>query len=318
MSTGGDKFMNMKQLETFYWIDRLGSFSAAADRVFATQSTVSMRIQELEDSFGVKLFDRSQRTAKLTSKGKELVPYVKQLIELTSEMQQLLMPKEGLSGLIRLGVVEVIATTWLTDFIKHLRNKYPQVKLEIEVGLANELNEKLLNGDLDLIFSMGRAPGNTYAMESLGTVALDWMCAPELLGKKSKATIDIFNEQPLILLNKNSFHYKTIQVWMKENEVKSKSVIECNSMSAIAALLKAGIGVSLLPGSCFSRELSESALKIFKIGKEFKPAESFAMYISDSPNPIAQAVAEIGAEISRCFDDGAEDLLKNKPELARV
>lgn len=302
--------MNIKQLETFYWIDRLGSFSAAADHIFATQSTVSMRIQELEDSFGVKLFDRSQRTAKLTSKGKELVPYVRQLIELTSEMQQLLSPKDGLSGLIRLGVVEVIASTWLTDFIKHLRIKYPQIKLEIEIGLANELSEKLSNGDLDLIFSMGRAPGSTYAMESLGVVALNWMCSPELLGKRSKATIDIFNEQPLILLNKKSFHYKSIQAWMKENEVKSKSVIECNSMSAIATLLKAGIGVSLLPSSCFLRDLQESSLKIFKIGNDFKPAESFAMYISDSPNPIAQAVAEVGAEISKQFDDGSQAIQK--------
>ena len=53
--------MNIKQLETFYWIERLGSFSAAADKVFATQSTVSMRIHELEESLGVKLFDRTQQ-----------------------------------------------------------------------------------------------------------------------------------------------------------------------------------------------------------------------------------------------------------------
>ena len=58
--------MNMKQLETFYWVERLGSFSAAAERVHATQSTISMRIQELEQSLGVKLFDLSHRMARLT------------------------------------------------------------------------------------------------------------------------------------------------------------------------------------------------------------------------------------------------------------
>ena len=76
--------MNMKQLETFYWVERLGSFSAAAERVHATQSTISMRIQELEQSLGVRLFDRSHRMARLTAKGRELLPYVRQMVELTS------------------------------------------------------------------------------------------------------------------------------------------------------------------------------------------------------------------------------------------
>ena len=55
--------MNLKQIETFYWAAKLGSFTAAAERLSATQSTVSMRIQELERDFGVALFDRRLRAA---------------------------------------------------------------------------------------------------------------------------------------------------------------------------------------------------------------------------------------------------------------
>jgi DNA-binding transcriptional LysR family regulator len=63
--------MNLRQVETFYWAAKLGSFSAAAERMNATQSTVSMRIQEIERDLGVALFDRVQRTARLTPKGRE-------------------------------------------------------------------------------------------------------------------------------------------------------------------------------------------------------------------------------------------------------
>ena len=58
--------MNFKKLETFYWAAKLGSFTAAAERMNATQSTVSMRIQELERELAVVLFDRSQRKARVT------------------------------------------------------------------------------------------------------------------------------------------------------------------------------------------------------------------------------------------------------------
>lgn len=301
--------MNIKQLETFYWIERLGSFSAAADKVFATQSTVSMRIHELEDSLGVKLFDRTQRTAKLTSKGKELVPYVRQLIELTSEMQEILMPKAALSGLIRVGVIEVFALTWLPDFIKHLRAKFPLVRLELSVGLANELNQKMVNGDLDLIFSMGRAPSSVYEMESLGSVTFDWVIAPQLNNKK--LTLEIFKEQPLIILNKNSFHFTFMQEWMRENKIHPKSIIECNSMTAIAILVKAGVGISLIPMSCYPNELADGSLVVIKLAKETQPIEVCAMYIGNSPNPIAQAVAGVGAEVSKIFNDEKKNVKKS-------
>ena len=53
--------MNLRQVETFYWAARLGSFAQAAHRLNATQSAISMRIQELEARIGIALFDRSQR-----------------------------------------------------------------------------------------------------------------------------------------------------------------------------------------------------------------------------------------------------------------
>ena len=301
--------MNIKQLETFYWIERLGSFSAAADKVFATQSTVSMRIHELEESLGVKLFDRTQRTAKLTSKGKELVPYVRQLIELTSEMQEVLMPKAALSGLIRVGVIEVVALTWLPEFIKHLRAKFPLIRLELSVGLANELNQKMANGDLDLIFTMGRAPSLVYETVSLGSITFDWVIAPQL--KNKKLPLEIFKEQPLIILNKNSFHFTFMQKWMRENKIHPKSIIECNSMTVIAILVKAGLGISLIPMSCYPNEFADGSLLVIKLAKELQPIEACAIYMGNSPNPIAQAVAEVGAEVSKIFNDEKKNVNKN-------
>ena len=75
---------NLKQLETFYWAAKLGSFTAAAERLNYTQSTVSMRIHDLEQNLGVSLFDRSQRTARITSKGRDLLKHAEELLNLSA------------------------------------------------------------------------------------------------------------------------------------------------------------------------------------------------------------------------------------------
>ena len=99
--------MNIKQLETFVWIVRLGSFAAAADRLYTTQSAVSMRIRELEQDIGIGLFDRTHHKARLTAKGKELLGYAEQLITLESEIRHRIGDPKTLAGVARVGVAEI-------------------------------------------------------------------------------------------------------------------------------------------------------------------------------------------------------------------
>src|SRR6478672_8107941 len=98
------------------------------------------------------LLDRApgklHRRGRLTPKGKELVFYVERLLELTNEMQQRITPSDSVTGLVRVGVVEIIAYTWLPQFIRALRVTYPNVALELEIALTAELVEKLVDGSL--------------------------------------------------------------------------------------------------------------------------------------------------------------------------
>ena len=80
--------MNLKHLETFAWIARLGSFSAAAERLGTSQPAVSMRIAELERTLGTKLFDRAGRSARITPKGRELIDYAERILSLASVIKR--------------------------------------------------------------------------------------------------------------------------------------------------------------------------------------------------------------------------------------
>lgn len=291
--------MNMKQLETFYWVERLGSFSAAAERVHATQSTISMRIQELEQSLGVKLFDRAHRMARLTPKGKELLPYVRQLVEITGEIQQRVTPSESVSGVIKVGVVEIVASTWLPRFIRELQERHPNVSLELEIALSFDLIEKLRNGSLDMVLSAGKPPGSNYVCEPLGTIQLEWMASPSLgIPDKVISPRDL-HPWPFVTLNRQSVHHARIEAWMKQNDLRARRIIECNSMTVAATIVIAGVGVSLLPPASYRRELQEGLLRILRTSRALPPVEVFAMYAEDEYQPLAPLVTRLAVEVSR-------------------
>ena len=290
--------MNIKNLETFYWIARLGSFTAAAKRVVATQSTVSMRIRELEHSLGVRLFDRSHRTSRLTPKGKELLSYVERLIELTSEIQQRMTPAGAISGVIRVGVVEIIAYTWLPHFITTLRDNYPNVTLELEIALTVELVEKLRSGALDVIFALGRPPSGDYICESLGSIQLEWMANPTLGIPKRTVAPKELERWPFITLNRLSYHHATVQGWMKKNQVRGRKVIVCNSMTVAATLVAAGIGIGLLPPVCYRAEMKNGKLQIVHTTGRMSPVEFSAMYPVGEFQPLAPLVTELALRVS--------------------
>lgn len=288
----------MKQLETFYWVERLGSFSAVAERMHATQSTISMRIQELEQSLGVKLFDRSHRLARLTPKGKELLPYVRQIVEITGEIQQRITPSDALSGVIKVGVVEIVASAWLPKFIREVQERYPKVSLELEIALSYDLIEKLRNGSLDVIFSAGKPPVGNYVCEPLGAMRLEWMASPSLGIPDEVISARDLREWPFVTLNRNSIHHARIAAWMKQNELRPRRVIECNSMTVAATLVIAGVGVTLLPPATYRRELDEGVLRILRTPVGMPPVEVFAMYAEDEFQPLAPLVTRFAVEVA--------------------
>jgi len=82
-------------------------------------------------------------------------------------------------------------------------------------------------------------------------------------------------------------------------------------MTVIAILVKAGVGISLIPMSCYPVEFADGSLVIIKLAKEPLPIEACAIYIGNSPNPIAKAVAGVGAEVSKIFNDEKKNVNKN-------
>ena len=134
--------VSLYHLETLLWIDRLGTFSAAAERLNTTQPAVSARMRELEQRLGTRLFRRDGRTMSLTAAGRKLVRDCDPLLR---DMQIALLGSGGFaeaSGVVRIGAGEIAAASCLPDFVADLKADMPNVGLEIEIDLtANRIGQ---------------------------------------------------------------------------------------------------------------------------------------------------------------------------------
>src|SRR5262249_12148555 len=98
--------MSIRQLRTLVAVADGGSFNVAAQRLYMTQSAVSMQMKALDLDMRTKLFDRTSRPPVLNSSGWRLVDEARQIIERYDALRRLATaPTAGLSGSVRLGVV---------------------------------------------------------------------------------------------------------------------------------------------------------------------------------------------------------------------
>lgn len=253
--------MNLRQLESFLTIAELGSFAAAADRLCVTQSTISARIQELEQNLGVDLFDRSQRTARLTLKGRELITYAEQIVALTAEIRRRVGSKETIEGVIRVGVAELVAISWLPDFVAAVRSEYPNLQLEFEVGLNPFLLEGIRIGSLDLAIIAGKIIIPGIESYNLGGVMFSWMSTPETFPTNETVDLRDIRRMPILYQGRNSYTNGVMDKLLGISSTRERRGMTCSSLEAIYALTRAGVGIGFLPLDHFANVIRNGELK---------------------------------------------------------
>lgn len=290
--------MKLQQLETFFWTVQLGSFAAAADRLNATQSTVSLRVRELERDLGTDLFDRTHRTARLTPKGRELLEYATRLLDLSTELEHRIKSPDAVSGLIRFGAAEVVTTSWLPALIKLIATRYPRVQLEIEEGLTRELMDRLQEGELELVLAPGHMGAENLSTVSLGTVEFVWMANPSLgLAQRAYQAAELAS-WPVIGLKQTSFHHSTIENLFQRERVRCRYLARCKSLAVVASMTIAGMGIAYLPRRCYETEIEQGKLQVINLEPAPEPVEFVAAFPLGHAYSLASAVADLAREVS--------------------
>lgn len=288
--------MTLKQLSTFYWVVRLGGFAAAAEHLHTTQSAVSMRMQELEQSLGIELFDRSQRSARVTTKGKELLKYAEQLMTITSEIQHRIGGPQTLTGVIGLGATEIVAVSWLPKLVAAIHENCPGIVLRLDVDAAINQVRKLERGAIDVAIISGRIDDPRFTCMSVGWLDFDWMASPKLgISNKVLSPKDL-QQWPLLTLAPDSTSYKQLDCWFEENNAPIDRSDVCNSLGVLAALAIAGLGVSYLPRGHYVNEIASKKLQVLNVQPTLPGLEYFVVFEKRLAQPVSHVIAGLARQ----------------------
>ena len=290
--------MNLRDLETFIWVVRLGSFTEAAQKLNASQPTVSVRIRELEKHLGVSLFDRRHKSFQLTSKGRELMDYAVKILSDWKEAQLRLGASTAISGRVRLGVTETIALTWLPAFVSRLNDNYPGIVLDLEVGLTGNVWNDLESGRCDLALLPGPAHGPGTVVVPLGRISYTWMASPKLaIGAEVQSPRDL-QAWPIVTLSRDSNLFDVIESWFRKGGAVPRRIDACNSLGVVSRLTAAGLGVSLLPPTIYDQEIETGALRIVDVAPAIEPLEFVAVYRQRRGTMLEPILAKAAQSIS--------------------
>lgn len=284
--------MNLKHLETFIHVVGKGSFAAAAEALHTTQSTVSARVKDLEHYLGVALFDRSAHRASLTEKGRELLVMSQEITGALHRMRERISDQSAITGTLRLGVVGVVAGTWLPSLVRQLRMRHPSLKLQLEVDLSKILVRKLRSGaQLDAVVIAGRWQDEELRCEVVGTEKFAWMASP-LLGLSERVLSPVeLAAHPVVGFSAESFHHAVMKAWFSAGGVQYQPTIICNSMEVIARLVAQGQGVGLLPCDYYGSEVALGKLKVLQTEPEIPDVDFTLLSIAKAPSVMVNAVA---------------------------
>ena len=123
--------MEIEQVQYFVAIARLGSFSAAAEELYISQSSLSKQISALERELGLQLIDRSKRKIGLTEAGET---FLKHALQLTAQYQAMLaeLADHRTNPTVSIVAIPVIAQYGITAYLAQLKSAYPQIQIKLE------------------------------------------------------------------------------------------------------------------------------------------------------------------------------------------
>ncbi|HET7315768.1 LysR family transcriptional regulator [Salinisphaera sp.] len=265
--------MDLKQLRYFITVAEEASFSNAAKRLHITQPPLSTAIKNLEEEMGVRLFERSTRTVRLTEAGDAFFVESQQLfIHLDQSIQTARRIGQGEIGRLSLGFVPSAASSSLPPLLKNFRQRYPGVTISLHEMNPVELVRSLGTGRVDAAFFYlpgGKLPpfgepelaSRPISREPL-VVAL-----PEDHPAAARRRIELKSlaDEPFILVtgHRGSGLRELILSTCHEAQFMPNVVQEATLIQTIGGLVASGVGVALVPASL--RRLQSSGVSYRQI-----------------------------------------------------
>lgn len=273
--------MTIRHLRIFEAVAREGSMNRAAARLYLSQPTVSKAVKELEEYYGVRLFERLSQRLYITREGELLLSYARQVLEGFDRMERALRRPDRPQEL-RVGCSVTVGTSLINPLLDQAAQALKGCQVMVEVNNTSVIEEMILSNrvDLGLVEGIVRHPDLLHI-----PVLTDRLClvsAPDHpLARKKDLKLSDLEGWELISRERGSVDRNQFEQLLRQEGIRMVRSWNCTNTEAIKNGVAAGRGVAVLSSLVIRKELDRGELVTLEVKglPIFRPIE--AVYHKD-------------------------------------
>jgi len=290
--------MDLRQLEIIRAIADSGSFTAAGAKLHVSQSAISRQILLLEDELGEPVFHRIGRRIRITPAGEALLQLSHRVFQdLQDTVSAISDKQESLNGSMRLVGGMTVCLYVFPALLAEMRRIHPHLDLKITVGTAERSLAMLRSGAGDLgLITLPVEAADLVSVPVLEEELLLVTYPAHPLAKKKTITPADLNRQHFIVFETGSITRKLVEEFFTRERIKPEIVMETENVEIIKAMVRHGLGISIIPWQAVAADVRSKHLFCSRIAGHALKRQTGWLY------PKMSRLPRTVSEVIRVFD----------------
>ncbi len=254
--------MDLRQLEIIRAIADTGSFTAAGEKLHVSQSAISRQILLLEEELGEPVFHRIGRRIRITAAGESLLQLSNRVFQdLQETVSSISDKRDSLSGTMRLVGGMTVCLYVFPALLAEVRRVHPHLDLKVTVGSAERSIAMLRSGAGDL--GMITLPVESTDLVSVPVLEEELLLITypkHPLAKKKSITSADLDKQDFVLFETGSITRRLVESFFAREGVDAEVIMETENVEIIKAMVRNGLGISIIPSQAAASEVRAGQL----------------------------------------------------------
>ena len=259
-------------LRNFAAIVDTGSMLRATERVFVTQSALSLQMKRLEDLVQTPLFRREGRRLVLTRAGENLLGHAREILDANDRAVRAL-SGDTLAGPIRIGLVEDFTEGLLGDVLTRLGAANSEAKVQVEVASSAQLLELLQSNQLDVVLCLSSADDPA----AIRTAPMRWLGGADLVRQEIL---------PVAFLERRCRFRETAIAALEKAGRPYRIVLETPSLAALRAAVESGRALTCRTTHFLNGAIAKGTLPAL-------PSVAYVCHVRGNPHPTIACLADL-------------------------
>jgi len=264
--------MTLRHMRIFVAVCENGcNTTKAAETMHMTQPAVSLAIRELEQYYGVTLFDRIGRRLRLTEAGQRFLEYASHICMLFENMEKGMRDWDSF-GLLRVGASITIGSQFLPNYVKAFYSRHPGTEVRVLVAPSDELEQKILSSELDFALIEGVPHHPSILSEEYMEDQLAVICPADGRFKNGQIlTVAEFKQQKFLLREPGSGTREVFDRAAESAGFRVQPIWEAMSTTALVNAVINGLGIAVLPHRMVTGPLEKGLVTTVRVeGMDFR------------------------------------------------